>query len=311
MSINLINFAKSFIYETTAPVAIILLEMNEITNIVKTNEVKANRFKTITICSFICLCFAGLALVLQMPYTEIILWLSGIIGGIYGGFMWNKYACLDLLILRHRLSKKVLEMLTRDLAEENNLNVRLVLTKTIKNKPVRTIVHPYLKKVKINFYTENWLKIEGYFLDGTHFSLIANELSQIRSGWRRGISGRNKYKSKSKAQGLELSLTLTYLKQKYCPVETLQERVHSAVKIPKRTEIEKLKVTDKSMNLIVKMSPYMSDKQEMIYKTITMMFLSLYQVLNWTQILSKQQVGKPRSAPATATDVVGSRGRCS
>lgn len=155
------------------------------------------------------------------------------------------------------------------------------------------------------------MKIEGYFLDGTHFSLIANELSQIRSGWRRGISGRNKYKSKSKAQGLELSLTLTYLKQKYCPVETLQERVHSAVKIPKKTEIKKLKVTDKSMNLIVKMPPYMSDKQEMIYKTITMMFLSLYQVLNWTQILSKQQVGEPRSALATATDVVGSRGRCS
>ncbi len=71
-------------------------------------------------------------------------------------------------------------------------------------------------------------------------------------------------------------------------MKNLQNDVSSAVKLPNLSYMKGLRVTEKAMHMIVRIAPQVADNSEEIYQTITMMFLSLYQVLNLAKELSKK-----------------------
>ena len=87
-----------------------------------------------------------------------------------------------------------------------------------------------------------------------------------------------------------MNLYLTYSQRRYGAVKLLQNDIRDAIKIPLFSKLRGLKVTDRNMNLTVRISPRVAQSQEEIYKTIVAMFLSLYQVLNLAKMLSKEIV---------------------
>ena len=150
-----------------------------------------------------------------------------------------------------------------------------------------SIFHPLLVGCKIDSYQHEWLRMRGQFLDKTRFILTATVLSKTQYGWKRGRSGKNKYKSKTKPVGLDIGLTLNYSQKQYGAIKVLKNEIDAAIKVPIFCQIRNIKVTDKSIYLLVRVSSHLAEKSPEIYQAITTMFLSLYQVMNLAKVLTK------------------------
>ncbi|MBW4573836.1 MAG: hypothetical protein KME08_00970 [Aphanothece sp. CMT-3BRIN-NPC111] len=307
MPINLEIFQKNLTYEITATVEQIWEDLNKIVAIDRNAESQQAKFgKLLTIFIVgavvsILLAFASLFLpttadgsITSLAVAIFILGLvvggGFIVAAIYAGMRQGRYSRLNLPDYRHELLKKVLEMLKRDMEDDANVSVRLVLSPSNqKNKLIKTVPHRYQSGFQVDIFRDEWLNVTGQFLDKSHFILSTTELSQTKHGWKRSRSGKSKYKSKSKSQGALISLTLKYPTNRYGAVKILKDEVMGAVKLPEASEIKRLRLTDKSINLTVKISPSNSENEDNLYQTITMMLLSIYQVLNLGRILSKKK----------------------
>jgi hypothetical protein len=80
---------------------------------------------------------------------------------------------------------------------------------------------------------------------------------------------------------------LSFPSKKYGSIHVIQKAAPEAVKLPEEVNLKRMKVTPKVINLTVN-TPQDLNQEEM-YQTITMMFLSLYQVLNFAKMLSKRR----------------------
>jgi len=300
MSALLKTLQKNRSYERTATISEILADLNEIGEIDKLSELKQKEYGTkalyyffglgasIVLINFIISLHSNdsyLSLVIVLLFVAIIVF---IIACIYALLRRMKYRKLNLNNYRYELSKQVLQMLARDI--DNTINIDLQLSfqaiQAKENNKV-TVAHPHKSGWKIDNYQHEWLKIKGQFLDKTRFGLTAIELSKTQYGWKRGRSGKSKYKSKTKNLGLEVILKLTYPIKRYGAVKLLDNEALSAIRLPTFCQMRGLRITDKSINLAVRISPDMSENNEEIYQSVTMMFLSLYQILNLAKILSK------------------------
>jgi hypothetical protein len=300
MSTLLQKLQKHLTYERTATIPEIVADFNQIVEIDKLSELKQKEYGTKALYYFlglavsIVLIFVIRSVASDDSYLRLVipLLLVAIIGfiiaWIYALFLLGKYRKLNVSNYRYELTKQVLQMLTRDIDNTSNIDLQLSF-KAIPAKENKkdTIAHPHKSGWKIDNYQDEWLKIQGQFLDKTRFGLTAIGLSKTEYGWKRGRSGKSKYKSKTKNLGLEVILRLTYPLKRYGAVKVLQNEAMGAIQLPTFCQIRGLKITDKSINLAVRISPDMSEKNQGIYQTITMMFLSLYQVLNLAKILSK------------------------
>lgn len=179
-------------------------------------------------------------------------------------------------------------MFARDIDKASKIDVYLsFLISTDKQYKLGTIPHPSKKGWKIDSFQHQWLRMQGQFLDKTRFMLTVTGLSKTQSGWKQGRSGKSKYKSKTKPVGLDIGLTLNYSQKQYGAIKVLKNEIDTAIKVPVFCRIRNIKVTDKSIHLSVRTSPHLAEKSTEIYQAITMMFLSLYQVLNLAKALSK------------------------
>jgi hypothetical protein len=297
MPINLETFCEYLTYEANAPIEKIWEDIEEIAQLDRDAEAKQAQFNKLltgfiiaAIIIFILL-FISLSSGIQ-PLTIIgsTLFISCIIVAILIGSKSQAYSRLNLPNYRYELLRKILEMCQRDIENNSSVSVRLVLSKpTEKNKVVKTIPHPYQSGFKVDLYRDEWLKVKGEFLDRSRFVLSATELAQTKHGWKRSRSGKSKYKSKSKSRGLNITLMLDYSLRKYGAIKILKNEAMSAIQLPQSTQIKQLKLTDKSIDLTVKVPASNDWHTEDIYKNITMMFLSLYQILNLARLLSKKK----------------------
>lgn len=299
MSVDAKNFQKTLTYTATASSRIIFQDLGEITKIDK--EIKKKKSQTLPILIigifviFVSLAllglsdsFAALGIILLIGF--VITAITGIITVITGVIFVILYGSLDISNYRHELSKKVLSLLNRDRNGKTDVNINLILSPpTRKNKRVSTGSHPVHRGWKVELFRDQWLTLEGEFLDGNRFQLTLTELYQTASGWKRSTRGRNKHKSKTKSKGSELILKLNYSQRQYGAIKILKQDARGAIKLPERVIMKGLSITDKAILLKVKISSNMSNNQEALYKTINMMFLSLYQILNLAKMLSKNK----------------------
>jgi hypothetical protein len=90
-------------------------------------------------------------------------------------------------------------------------------------------------------------------------------------------------------RGSEIILKLSFSPRQYGAIKVLREEAQGAIQLPPGVEMKGLKMTDKAILLNVKIPPDSGAKnQEALYKIITMMFLSLYQILNLAKMLTKK-----------------------
>lgn len=300
MPIELPQFQKSLIYETKAPVSYVIADLQEIESLDKLAELQQKKYGKQALYYFlaaviaIVLIMVALSVVVNQTLLDaVIIFLSlasvGLIFAcIYALIKRAKFGRLNVANYRYELAKKVLRMLARDMNTETEVEVRLSFQDIRKQEnKTETINHPHKSGWKIDKYEHEWLKIRGQFCDKTRFVLSATGLSKSQYGWKRSSSGKSKYKTKSKSLGLDVLLHLTYPQRRYGAVKILQSDITDAVKLPKLSYMRELNVNEKSIHMNVRIAPQVEDNLEELYQTITMMFLSLYQVLNLAKVLSK------------------------
>jgi|SRR6478672_4359991 len=308
MSINLEIFRKILIYEMTAPVSTILEDLEQIAVIDRAAEAQQNKFRQLRN-KFL----TGMGISILVAFLSIFLLSQGagsiailgflllVLGGlgfitflitaIYAESRKSFHGRFNLPNQRYELLTKVLQMVVRDMEQAAEISVRLVLSPpSQKDKLTQTVPHRYKTGFKVDFYQDEWLTVHGSFLDKTEFLLTTTEFNQTAYGWKRSRSGKSKYKTKSKPQGLEVSLKLTYPLRRYGAIKIVKDQAIEAVKLPETVQLKNLKTTDKSIHLIVRIPVFRTSEnwnKDNPYQTIAMMFLSLYQVLNLSRILSK------------------------
>jgi hypothetical protein len=299
MPIDLKQFRQNLRYTMQAPVAKIIDGLQEIAEIDRLAEQKQKQYGQQALYYFLgiiiavgLMIFASNIINSDLQSLLIILFVVAIIGLsiglIYALVNRFKFSRINVVNYRYQSTQRTLQMLSRDMDANADIELQLSFQPIEKNEyKTNTTPHPIKSGWKIDHYQHEWLKIQGKFLDKTRFELSATAISKKQYGWKRGSSGKSKYKSKTKSGGLDINLNITYPQRRYGAVKILENQATDAIKLPKLTHLKGLKITDKSMHLLVRLAPNIADNQEEIYQTITTMFLSIYQILNLAKAISK------------------------
>jgi hypothetical protein len=301
MPIQLKEFRKTLTYTAKSTVTSVMADLQEIKEIDQLAEQQQQKYGKQALKYFLgaiasfFIIFILTSLNVDRGFLRLVCFLmllsgSGlIIACIYALVKRASFGRINILNHRYEVIQWLVQMLARDMTEASEIEFKISFQPTVSQETkVETVPHPSKPEWKIDKHQHEWLKLQGQFLDKTRFLLTATELSKTQYGWKRSRSGKSKYKSKTNAVGLDVFLTLNYPQRRYGAVKILQNDVKSAVKLPNLSYMKGLKVTEKAMHLNVRIAPQVADNSAEIYQTITMMFLSLYQVLNLAKVLSKK-----------------------
>lgn len=296
MAINLETFSKALIYKADLSFQDILKDFSLLAEIDQQAEQKVAYFQ-----SLLNWCWGGIILAVvglivgsiqetgSLIGFSIFLLLLLLVPTIFCSTKKSYYKRLDLSNLRQNLPQEILSLIDRDRNPQRPLKIQVVFTPpTQEQKKTQTLPHPYKPKFKIDCFVDQWLTLEGEFLDRTEFALAIAELTRTAYGWTRSRSGKSKYKTKSKPKGTGIDLTLKFPAKKYSNLQTLQAEASQAIKLPQWGEMKQLKVTNQALHLKVKLLP--NSSQEQLYQTVAAMLLSLYQILNFAKKISKKKV---------------------
>jgi hypothetical protein len=291
MAINLKTFAKDLTYQADTSVRQIFKDLKELAEIKQLAEQKVAFYSSFG-------CWGVVYIIFVIFVFFFALNIFYINGTSFGFFMFvilmipiiffsvkqSYYNKLKLREERCELPKKILSMVNRDRTPKSNVKILIHFTPAGKmGKKIQTLPHPSKRGWKLDIFEDQWLTLEGKFLDSTNFSLTVTELNRRAYG----TNARGKSKSKNKPKGTEINLKLSFPSKKYGSIHVIQKAAPEAVKLPEEVNLKRMKVTPKAIDLTVNTPHFF--KQEEMYQTITMMFLSLYQILNFAKMLSKRR----------------------
>ena len=302
MAINRKTFAKDLTYRADTSVRQIFKDLEELAEIKQLAEKKVAYFRTLAVglwygivLSIIVGFFAAannIALLLfltEWMSVGFFMFLILIITAIFCSVKQSYYNKLKLRDERYELPKKIVSMVNRDRTPNSNVKIMIHFTPAGKmGKKTQTLPHPLIRigrnpGWKLDIFEDQWLTLEGKFLDSTNFSLTVTDLNRRAYG----RNARGKSKSKDKPKGTEINLKLSFPSKKYGSIHVIQKAAPEAVKLPEEVNLKRMKVTPKAIDLTVNAPHFF--KQEEMYQTITMMFLSLYQILNFAKLLSRKR----------------------
>jgi hypothetical protein len=303
MSIDLKQFRQTLTYKMQAPVAKIIDDLQEIAEVDRLAEQKQKEYGQQALYYFIGIIIVALLMFFisnaaintslqSLLNILLILAIIGLsIGFIYALMNMFKFGRINIINARYQSTQRILQMLSRDMDANTDVELQLSFQPIEREEyKTNTTPHPIKSGWKIDHYQHEWLKIKGRFLDKTRFDLSTTAISKKQYGWKRGRSGKSKYKSKTKSGGLDINLNITYPQRRYEAVKLLKNEATNAIKLPRLAHLRGLRITDKSMHLVVRVAPNAVDSTAEIYQTITAMFLSIYQILNLAKVLSKQNI---------------------
>jgi hypothetical protein len=292
MAINQKTFAKDLTYQADTSVRQIFKDLKEIAEIKQLAEQKVAYFSN----NFGCLVVLLIIFAIWVFFSALSNFL--VKGTTFGFFMFvilmipiiffavklSYYKKLNLRDNRYELPKKILSMVNRDRTPNSKVKIRIHFTPAGKmGKKIQTLRHPSKRVGKLDLFEDQWLTLEGKFLDSTNFFLTVTEFNRRAHGF----NANGKWKIKDKPKGIEINLKLSFPRKKYGSIHVIQKAAPEAVKLPEDVNLKRMKVTPKAIDLTVKTPNYFNQKE--MYQTITMMFLSLYQVLNFAKMLSKKR----------------------
>ena len=292
MAINLKTFAKDLTYQANTSVRQIFKDLKELAEIKQLAEKKVAYFSKLAVWGvaliifLIFLWFFALTNFSSGRIFGFIMFVILIIPTIFCSVKWNYYHKLKLRDERYELTKKILSMVNRDRTPKSNVKILIHFTPADKmGKKIQTLPHPSKRGWKLDIFEDQWLTLEGKFIDSSNFCLTVTDLDR-KASW---FNSRGKFKSKYKDKGTDINLRLTFPSKKYGATNFLQQATQSAVKLPAGigVQLKQIKVGGKVIDLTVNTPQNLN--QEDMYQTITMMFLSLYQVLNFAKMLSRKR----------------------
>lgn len=284
MAIDLPTLRQNPIFQATAPPKSLTATLKSFSTVDQAIEKKLKQSNQLITAGVITSFGSFFLFVLAIGFVTLPIGIGLLIWGIV---LKNQYKGLNIPNYRYELLAELVPMLGRDMAANQPLKLTFdTRPPDIPSKKIETISHPRRARWKIDRFEDPWLELTGEFLDGTHFEIAAIEHFQSHHGWKRSRSGKSKHKRKPKPKGQELELRLVCPRSKYGALTVLKEDIPAAVKLPPETRLKTVGSKDNKLRLLVKTSPYMGSQE--LYKTFSMMFLSLYHVLNLSRQLSKK-----------------------
>jgi hypothetical protein len=303
MPIEVNQLREILLYITQSPLVNLLDDLQQIKEIDRILEIRQKEYGQKALFYFLALFFTlFLAAILLSQNTlfsilplliilSVVISIGLIIGLIYALVKRSQFKHLNFHNYRYDLIKELLQMLSRDMDAASSFYLKLSFRplEYHENK-IGTIPHPHKPGWKIENYSNEWLILQGQFLDRTRFYLSLTELYKKQYGWKRGSSGKQKYKTKNSHLGLDVNLNLTYSQRRYGAVKLLQNEVNNAVKLHPSSTLRSIIITDKYTHINVRIPHQFDEDKDILYATITSMFLSCYQLLNLAKMLSKKSV---------------------
>ena len=219
-------------------------------------------------------------------------------------FVRRSHKKMDVVDRRYRLIHRTLKLLSSNINENELLNLTLNL-----NNPERKETQlPETEEIRgwtVKFYEEEWANVTGRFSDGTRFQFIAFEKFQRRTKWKTSRSGKSKRKSKSKSTS-EFTINLKVKPSKYPHLEQLEKQGQRAVQLPVDLLLRRFQVKGNGLTLTTKTkaawdiedqrnppsnvgNTNLGRKSFDAVEAVASMFLSLYQVLNFSRKIAKNR----------------------
>ena len=296
MAFNIDSFRKTLLYQSSTSVSQFKVNLKQIAEQDKLAEKQAKKYSTIAVILGVLTILSFIIAIRESPMEPlgtvvlVVLFVATVVTAIIAS-RWNR---LDIRNLRYLLPERLVDMLSRDMARDELLTVRLDFSKPIeKRKKVSTQPYPARRGWKEDSFEDPWLQMEGRLLDNTVFDFRLQELSVTRYGWKRGRSGKRKFKRKTKPKGFEAALLLKFPRKKYGAITVMASDLENVIKLPQKVVLKQLKVNDHQLLLRIKIA---SDYQQLwqedeildgLYRVIAQLFLSAYQGLNLSKELSK------------------------
>lgn len=285
MAFELKSFSKTLMYKGSLSAVQLQANLKQIAAQDKQAEKKKNIYIAIA-------CIAGFAAFFSFIWVAetsasgiipVVLIIIAVVSGVLG----SRWSRLDVPDLRYGLPGRLVEMLGRDMAKGSAFDARIDFSQpTQKKKQVAKGPWPGRSGWKQESFEDPWMWLSGRFLDNTVFALTLTELTVVRSGWKRGRSGKRKHKRKTKPKGMEAKLLLKFPRKRYGAVTILESSLEEAVNLPEGVSLKKIKVNDHQLLIQAKVAPNRLTTDG-FYQLFTQMLLSAYQVLNLSKELSK------------------------
>nr|WP_128794294.1 hypothetical protein [Corallococcus coralloides] len=308
MSLELSEFQKTYVYETRAPVAEVLADLKAL----ETLDAKAEqKRRMLWIAAWVCM---GLTVALFLVPFLVLLAIASFATGIALFIIRSRASRSDLDDRRYGLVAALLQRFQVDLDANAPVDVKLDLAPVDAER--KCVGKRKRGRWDSEDFADTWLSLHGRFADGTHLHLSAVAHLQKRRRTGRGSSGKTKTKTKRKGKSL-LQVGLRVKPERFPGLTALEARARDAVKLPPGARLKRLRVAEDRVELRVLLdedwvarppkAPRPSEvpsgdrpRPEAPSKTdasraVTMMLLSLYQVLNYSS--SRGQPGNVRSLP--------------
>ncbi|NOJ91908.1 hypothetical protein HMI51_02960 [Corallococcus coralloides] len=302
MSLDLSEFQKTYVYETRAPVAEVLEDLKVLGKL----DARAERKRILMgIGSFVSMCLGISFAVLSQWLLSAALFATSIVLFI----LWIRSKHTDLDNRRYGLVAALLQRFQVDLDANAPVDVKLDLAPEDAER--KCVGKRKRGRWDSEDFTDTWLSLHGRFADGTHLHLSVVEHVQKRKRYGRGSSGKTKLKTKRKGKTL-LQVGLRVKPERFPGLTALEARARNAVKLPPGARVKRVRVAEDRVELRVLLDegwvargPKVAEPSESLpgrspsktdaSRAVTMMLLSLYQVLNYSS--SRGQPGNVRSLP--------------
>ena len=277
---ELAKFDSTLVYQKTAPVELIRQDLIQLRGYDKTHEKSAKRWLTIAL--------------LCMPLTIaglILFWPAGVVTVvvmIVSFLIYGHHANRNIEDRRYETANNVLFLIGHDIGKDVPVNVTIDLRPTTHASKLKNTGKVGVWSVK--YFDDPWLSVSGKLLDGTSFDCSLTDMLQKKSAWKRGRSGKNKYKSKEKSR-LRADLRLRVKAKEYPGLETVAANAREAIKTPYLVEVRDFSCADCTLKLATESKAPWDSKLRMETgspnrsgpEIVSMMFLSLYQILNFAR----------------------------
>ncbi len=284
MAFDIQSFRKTLLYQATPSAVQLQANFRQIAAQDKQAEKKSVFYWIVTVIAGL-LTFGSLFLLSSVPgiaFVPIVLFGVTVVIGIIA----SRWSRLNIQNLRYELPVNLVDMLSRDMKKDAPLDVRVDFSKPTDSRK-QVSKGPWAGRAKWTeaVFEDHWMRLSGRFLDDTLFALMLNEHTVVRSGWKRGRSGKMKRKTKTKPKGFEAEVVLQFSRKKYGAIALLENDLSQAMQLPNGVTLKKIKANDHQLVIKAKVPPGFS--QEGFYQLFTQMLLSAYQGLNLSKELSK------------------------
>ena len=293
MALNIQTYRKTLRYQATVPAPQLQGHLRQLAQQDRIAEKQKRKYTYISIFGGV-LAFLSFFLISMSPQfgvLTLILVVATTICAVLAS-RWNR---LDIPNLRYELPQRLADLFSRDMDRGAPLEVSIDFSSPIKrNKKICTVPYPARRGWKMDCFEDPWLQLGGQFLDRTEFTVSLMERTVSRYGWKRGRSGKSKFKRKNKFKGFDAQIYLKFPRKTYGAIALLKSDLPEAITLPTGVKLKRLKVHPNQLFLQVKIPANCAllrnqSALDGLYQLVTQLLLSAYQGLNLSKALSKSK----------------------